>query len=260
VSAVSPQPPAAGSLPRARWLVSAVYDAAAGCRAKCVGHIRQAGRGRAGCPGAPGVGSDGDRGKAQRQGGADPGDQRLPAGTRTRTGTRTGDDEGAVGGDVGRGGQRPLGAPSGADEQLPEQVRPGRGAHRDGCPGRSLGGERRGERQRDGRGRGRGRGGGGRAAGTAGAPSGQTGGENGGREDGRDAPGPGHDDGPGQDDARIWLAASASCVANEDWVAAVPGPGSKSSSWRMFPLRSMTKASSLCPSIAPAGRVSEMTP
>ena len=56
------------------------------------------------------------------------------------------------------------------------------------------------------------------------------------------------------------VAASASSAANEDLVAAVPGPGSKFSSSRRCPAWSITKATSLCASIAPPGAVSEATP
>ena len=49
-------------------------------------------------------------------------------------------------------------------------------------------------------------------------------------------------------------AALVSSAANDDSVLAVPGPGSKLSSVRVFPPASITKATSLWPIIPPAGR------
>jgi hypothetical protein len=235
-------------------------------------NISQAWVGRAGGPGPAAVRSAGDRGEAQQQARVDAGDERLAA--------RRTEGDGAVRCDVGRGGQLPARTSRRKQEQLPEQVRSRGGAHRDDRPGRLA----RGDRGREGQCRGA-PGGGGGLAGRAAAAGGEGGDREGCRRGARRfAP---NDPSSGADDARAsrrpragdcfhagprsgglcahqepsaCRAAWASSVANEDSVAAVPGPGSKSSSSRRWPDGAITKAVSLCPSMEPAGSVSAVWP
>ena len=117
------------------------------------------------------------------------------------------------------------------DEHLPEVVVPGGGpAHDQHGPAtvRVVGG--------GGQGQAGGRGGRGRLSGVRAAATGQPGRRDGGQQSrARAAPAPGDHEAP-----RVCRAAAESSLAKDAWVLDVPGPGSKLSSVRVRPDRSMT--------------------
>ena len=225
-------------------------EAAAGAAGQSIGRVGETGGHRARRrPAGAAVAGGRERREREILAGPEPGHQR-PAGADVET-AGAGDVETAVVGYPGRGRQPPPRRSGRPHEQLPEVVLLGRrAAHLHDRPAGPCGaGEGRSQR---GCGRNRRRARVRRRFGAA--ARGQHAGRRG-HDAGRGALGAGSSPaGRVHDCFETCWAALVSSAANDDSVLAVPGPGSKLSSVRVFPPASITKATSLWPIIPPAGR------